>query len=101
MTKQSNTYFGAATLTEWMTAFAFSGNFKFVIAKTNVFEKDFEFTEYSPQEFMEHSTIPPFKIYFNVNLNGETKVKKRRSAIPLTKDTLELLTILHKKMRNV
>ena len=99
MTKQSEVYFGAATLTEWMAAFLYPNNFKFVIAKTDVLENDFEFIEYTPEEFMEHSTIPPFKIYFTVNLDGETKARKRRSAIPLTKETLELLTLLHKQMR--
>jgi hypothetical protein len=99
MTKQTDSYFGAATLTEWITAFMFPNNFKFVIAKTDFNEEHFEFTEYSPEIFMKHSTIPPFKIYFNVNLQGETKIRKRKSAIPLTNDSLHLLAELYKKIK--
>ena len=99
MTKQTQTYFGAATLTEWVQALKTPDHFKFVIAKTDEDEKDFSFEEYTPFEFMEHSTIPPFKIFFNINLNGKTNNRKRRTAIQLTKETMELLTQLHNKMR--
>lgn len=99
MTKQTETYFGAATLTEWVQAFKTPENFKFVIAKTNEDEVEFSFEEFTPLDFMEHSTIPPFKIYFNINLNGKTKYRKRRTAIQLTNDTMKLLTELHNKMR--
>lgn len=99
MTKQTETYFGAATLTEWVQAFKTPDNFKFVIAKTDETEDEFSFEEFTPLEFMEHSTIPPFKIFFNINLNGKTKKRKRRTAIQLTNDTMTLLTELHNKMR--
>lgn len=99
MTKQTEIYFGAATLTEWVQAFITPDFFKFVIAKTDENEDVFSFEEYSPSDFMQHSTIPPFKIFFNINLNGETKQKKRRKAIPLTNETMALLTELHNKMR--
>ncbi len=99
MTKQTETYFGAATLTEWVQAFKTPNNFKFVIAKTDATEEAFSFEEFTPIDFMEHSTIPPFKIFFNINLNGKTKKRKRRTAIQLTNDTMTLLTELHNKMR--
>jgi hypothetical protein len=99
MTKQADTYFGAATLTEWVQAFKTPNFFKFVIAKTDDLEETFIFTEYSPKDFMEHSTIPPFKIYFNVSLTGKTPKRQRRTAICLTEDTMKLLTELHEKIR--
>ena len=99
MTKQSQTYFGAATLTEWMQALKAPDQFKFVIAKTDEEEKEFEFIEYTPAEFMEHSTIPPFKIYFNVSLTEMPLQRKRRSAIALTHETMELLVALHSEIR--
>lgn len=99
MTKQTDTYFGAATLTEWVQAFKTPNYFKFIIAKTNDNEESFEFIEFSPIEFMEHSTIPPFKIYFNVSLNGKTPKRNRRKAIPLNDLSMKMLCEFHDKIR--
>lgn len=99
MTKQNETYFGAATLTEWIQAFKTPDHFKFIIAKTDEDEEEFDFTEFSPADFMNHSTIPPFKIYFNINLNGKTPKRSRRKAIPLSNDSLKLLSELFDKLR--
>jgi hypothetical protein len=99
MTKQSETYFGAATLTEWAQAFKTPNFFKFVIAKTDKDEEKFTFIEFSPTEFMEHSTIPPFKIYFNISLTGKTPKRNRRKAIPLTDASMKMLCEFHDKMR--
>lgn len=99
MTKQTDTYFGAATLTEWVQAFKTPDYFTFVIAKTNDNEDSFEFIEFSPVEFMEHSTIPPFKIYFNVSLTGKTPKRNRRKAIPLTDLSMKMLCEFHEKIR--
>jgi Holliday junction resolvase len=92
MTKKKTKYFGAATLTEWVQAFKTPNHFKFVIAKTDEKEDSFEFMEFTPEEFMKHSTIPPFKIYFNINLEGDSKNKLRRSAVQLTEATMKLLS---------
>ena len=92
MTKKKVRYFGAATLTEWVQAFQTPNNFKFVIAQTDEKEESFRFIEFTPEEFMKHSTIPPFKIYFNINLEGDSKIKLRRSAIQLTEATMKLLS---------
>lgn len=99
MTKQSQNYFGAATLTEWMQALKTPDHFRFVIAKTDEAEEEFVFFEYTPAEFMEHSTIPPFKIYFNISLTDKPLQRKRRSAIALTQETMELLVNLHSEIR--
>jgi Holliday junction resolvase len=89
MTKQANSYFGAATMTEWKEAIRNPDTFKFVIAKTDENEEDFEFIEFTPDEFLKYSTIPPFKVYFNIDLNDNNKVSKRSKALQATKEILE------------
>ena len=86
MTKRQDVYFGAAPLTEWQQAVADPDHFRFVVVKTNDAETEFEFIEYTPAEFMEFSTIPPFKIFFNIDFSG--KVRKSKKAINLTADNL-------------
>lgn len=90
MTKQTDVYFGAATLTEWKQAVADSEHFRFVVAKTNEEESEFEFLEYTPDEFMKFSTIPPFKVFFNINFDGSER-KPRRATI-LTRENLEVIS---------
>lgn len=99
MTKQKDIYFGAATLTEWAQALETPNFFTFVIAKTNEAEDKFEFIEFTPSEFMKHSTIPPFKIFFNIDLNKETLIKKRRTAVSLTDEIMKLLSALYTKIK--
>jgi hypothetical protein len=89
MTKQANSYFGAATMTEWKEAIRNPEIFKFVIAKTDENEENFEFIEFTPDEFLKYSTIPPFKVYFNIDLNDNNKVSKRNKALQATKEILE------------
>jgi len=89
MTKQSNSYFGAATMTEWKEAIRNPDTFRFVIAKTNEDEDNFEFIEFTPDEFLKYSTIPPFKVYFNIDLNDNNKVSQRNKALQATKEILE------------
>ena len=90
MTKRADVYFGAATLTEWKQAVADPEHFRFVVAKTNDEESEFEFLEYTPAEFMEFSTIPPFKVYFNIGFDGSQR--QSRTATKLTYDNLKLMT---------
>ncbi len=74
-------------------------HFLFVIAwHTN--EDDFEFTEYTPEEFIECSTIPPFKIYFKVEKNGIPKVK-HKSALAADKDILRRLVEFDNDLRKI
>ena len=90
MTKRADVYFGAATLTEWKQAIVDPNHFRFVVAKTNEEESEFEFLEYTPEEFMKFSTIPPFKVYFNINFDGSER--KTRKAKKLTQENLELMS---------
>lgn len=91
MTKRTDVYFGAATLTEWKQALADPEHFRFVVAKTDEAESAFEFIEYTPAEFMEFSTIPPFKIFFNIDLLDSSKKRKGSKAVKLTKENFGVI----------
>lgn len=102
MTKRQDNYFGAATTTEWAQALRTPDRFRFVVAQTDADENHFEFTEYTPAEFMEYSTIPPFKIFFNIPLasvskKGRNKVSK---ALRATSDNLRKLIGIYDEMKN-
>ena len=90
MTKRRDVYFGAATLTEWEQAVADPEHFRFVVAKTDDEEKEFEFLEYTPKEFMNFSTVPPFKIFFNINFDGSVRTSK--TATSLTHENLKIMS---------
>ena len=79
MTKRQDVYFGAATMTEWEQAFKTPDYFRFVIAiADDAHEHSFRFIEMTPAEMMQHSTIPPFKVYFNIDLqNSDIKYQKK------------------------
>lgn len=91
MTKRTDVYFGAATLTEWRQALADPDHFRFVVAKTDEAEEEFEFIELTPERFMENSTVPPFKVNFNLDLKNIDKQKKVRTAIRLTKENFKMM----------
>ncbi|GMU86230.1 MAG: hypothetical protein AMXMBFR48_14720 [Ignavibacteriales bacterium] len=83
MTRRKETAFGAATITEWEAALRNPDKFRFVIAHETE-EGKFIFTEYTPDKFLMYSTIPPFKVYFNVPLladsDNQTIEEKRQSS---------------------
>lgn len=91
MTTRDEKCFGAATLTEWEQALKTPNEFKFVIAKTDLEEENFEFIEYTPEEFLKYSTIPPFKFYFNIDFKNQNKIQKRTKAIQLSDDKISHL----------
>jgi hypothetical protein len=98
-TRKSAKYFGAATLTEWEAALAHEDRYWFVVAM----ERDgfWTFHEYTPDEFMVHSCIPPFKIFFNVTLGVQkaTKAKRRTKGVQLTRERLVEMIELFKRFR--
>ena len=67
--KQSNwpngKFFDAATLTQWYTWYTNQERYYFVFI-TGKYKNKRQFTFVRASELMEHSTIPPFKIYFNI-----------------------------------
>jgi len=100
-TSAKKEYFGAATLTEWRAAYENPSNYFFVIAQE--IPEGFNFIEYTPDEFEKFSTIPPFKIFFNIPLNGNNKVetkRKNRSAIQFMREKLVKLNELFSTFKN-
>jgi hypothetical protein len=75
-TERGDQYFGAATLTEWEAALENEAHYKFVIAMKR--DEAWVFQEYSPDEFIKFSSIPPFKIYFNIPISIEKATKTSR-----------------------
>lgn len=98
MTRNKHTYFGAATETEWAQAFLDPEHYRFVVAKTNDDESEFEFITYTPQEFIGYSTIPPIKIYFNIDFDNPAKNKGHRSSVVMNKENFE---VLHKAYESI
>ncbi len=101
MTKRTDVYFGAATLTEWRQALVDSEHFRFVVAKTDEAESAFEFIEYTPAEFMELSTIPPFKVYFNIDFEKRPKKRGNSKATKLTKENFEVMDRCFEEIKSI
>lgn len=100
-TSAQKEYFGAATLTEWRAAYSTPNNYFFVIAQETI--DGFNFVEYTPYEFEKFSTIPPFKIFFNIPLNGSSKVetkRKNKSAVQFTKERIDKLDEIFLTFKN-
>lgn len=99
-TSADKEYFGAATLTEWRSAYENPDNYFFVVC--HEVQSSFSFAIYSPKEFEKFSTIPPFKIFFNIPVNGKNKAIQSRgnkSAIRLTKNRLKKLDELFSRLK--
>lgn len=101
MTKRKDIYFGAATSTEWEQAFQDPEHYRFVIAITDDEEQEFRFLEFTPSEFMNACTIPPFKIYFNVDLVSEQPriSKHRNNTVALTEQSFDVLNKAYKTLQ--
>ncbi|MBR4844875.1 MAG: hypothetical protein IKU98_00465 [Bacteroidaceae bacterium] len=105
MTTHCDKYFGAATFTEWEQAFNTPDTYRFVIAIKNAI--GFEFIELTPEEMMKYSTIPPCKVYFNLDIpaiKGQTTVKKRMSnreskTIKLTPESFAIVSEAFNKLK--
>ena len=98
---KNKAYFGAATLTEWKQALTTPDRYSFVVAYTDDAEKNFNFVEYSPYEFMGFSTIPPFKVFFNIPSANKKKSTRgnRRTALPANKENLKLLNKIYDELK--
>ena len=101
MTRHTDRYFGAATQTEWRQAFKDPDHFRFVVIIADETDENFQFIEYTPAEFMEFSTIPPFKVYFNIDFTGKSKKANReRKSIPLTSENFQVVDECFGKLDN-
>lgn len=98
-TSQDKDYFGAATSTEWEQAFKDPAHYRFVICQ-KLADGSFKFIKFTPAQMMEYSTIPPFKIFFNVPLDGkEKKVKGVSKALRLTQEAFTALNNMYKHLK--
>ena len=98
-TAQTSQYFGAATLTEWAAALTHEDRYRFIVAMKR--EGIWSFHEYTPAEFMEFSSIPPFKIFFNIAVGREkaTLVRGGNKRIRLTRERIAQMAELFKVFR--
>lgn len=106
MTTKNDVYFGAATMTEWRQAFKTPDRFRFVIAIVDESQDNgFRFIQLTPQEMMQVSTIPPFKVYFNINLqnldNEKGKKSAKKKALRFTEDVFETLSEAFDRVLNM
>lgn len=100
LTDHADKCFGAATLTEWAQAFKKPDYYRFVVAIRNS-EGKFTFRSYTPAEFMEFSTIPPFKVYFNIDFSGAKRSRNsKKSAVALNEENFRMMNELFNKMRS-
>ena len=99
-TARGDLYFGAATLTEWEAAISNEANFTFVVALRK--NGRWVFHEYTPREFMEFSTIPPFKAYFSVTVTADkdTRTRGRTKSVRLTRDRIAQMVALYQSFRD-
>jgi len=60
------------------------------------------FHEYTPAEFMQMSYVPPFKIFFNVGVDGEKVVRSREGSrsLNLSRNRLNSLSELFARFRS-
>ena len=102
-TCRNDDYFGAATETEWAQAFDDPEHFRFVVAQTDEMDNCYKFIEFTPDEFMRGCTIPPFKIYFNVDMALEQMKDKTNAekATALTKERFERLHEVYKSLKDI
>lgn len=98
-TTHTDKYFGAATMTEWKQALEDPNHYRFVIA-IELGEDKWDFKEYTPAEFMEYSTIPPFKVYFNIDFsnNGKKLKKGKSNAVKMSQDNFRKLTKAYEQL---
>ncbi len=100
MTQQNRNYFGAATITEWQQALKKPDTFKFVIAKTSDSGLNFEFIEFTPHDFLKYSTIPPFKVNFNIDLENIGKISNRKMSLQATEMNINDLISIYKSLQD-
>ncbi len=99
-TSRNDVYFGAATMTEWEQAFKDPDHYRFVICR-KLSDGDFEFTELTPEQMMEYSTIPPYKVFFSIPLDGrKKKLKGASKALRLSKEVFEALSEVYHRMKD-
>ena len=109
MTESAGDYFGAATLTELQPALEQQGKLKFVIAKKEKNKEVYSFYFMSHLDFIDISTIPPFKTYFHIKPNEYkdstndiilVQRKHKEETIRLSLELIKLLSDIQLILRN-
>jgi Holliday junction resolvase len=99
-TTKDSLYFGAATLTEWEAALRNEDRYRFVVAlKRDGF---WTFHEYTPEEFMAFSSVPPFKVYFNIAVGQgkATRASRKVKRVQLTRERIMEMVELFTRFRS-
>ena len=84
-TRHEDRYVGATPQMEWHKAFKDPAHFRFVVLIVDDKGRALPLPRVLPAEFMEFSTIPPFKVYINIDFTlwgsreRDLRVRKRRS----------------------
>jgi len=102
LTAKAASYFGAATITEWEAALRDPQRFRFVVARRDA--DAWRFREYSPEEFIQFSDIPPFKVYFRIPPDGavpQPQNGRRRRAVMATLENLQLMIQFRAQLKHV
>lgn len=76
-TTKKGRYYGGSTETEWEKAFEDPEHYKFVVIRTTPQMKIFDPKLFTPMEFMEFCTIPPFTVNFNIPIPSSKKEGKK------------------------
>lgn len=98
-TSAEKNYWGAATLSEWEAALELEERYKFVVAY--IHQSEWQFHEYTPEEFMQFSSVPPFKIFFRMPIRGGKATPSGRAsrAVKFTRERFQEMVTLYKKFR--
>ena len=109
--KRDGVYFGAASITEWNAGLGDNNSeLRFVIAQskdeTNDENTTFDFEPITIKTLIPYSTIPPFKINFNLPLDKNkreetmTSTRRQNKAVQLSKDLVNPLYKLHEALKD-
>lgn len=99
-TSRSDSYFGAATLTEWVAALEHPNHYYFVTAQ--VTDGGWVFHQYSGEEFMRFSTIPPFKVFFQIpvgSVRAGAPLPRATRSVRLTVGRVREMAVLFARWR--
>lgn len=98
-TSRDKDYFGGATSTEWEQAFRDPAHYRFVICR-KLPDGSFTFIELTPAQMMEYSTIPPFKVFFNIPLDGsKKKVRGSSRALRLSEEAFREFNGAYRRLK--
>ena len=97
--KKTKKYFGAITLTKWQCYLEHKDFFHILVFDDKIKEND-GVVEYSAEELMRESTIPPFKINFNIDYKKE-KNEKATKSVRLTEERLHTLVKMFNELKPI